>query len=178
MARKRKRSAGAGWWSETQRMEAVGIFALTGSLVGCSTATGIPIDTIKKWRYSQWFRDALLQVRDQDYLETDAKLSKIVSKSLSLVEDRLENGNFQYDQKTGTTVRIPVNIKDAIKVTADLIDRREKLRSKPEKQEVEKTIDARLAKLADEFTKFAKAKTIEAIPITTTYQDITGELNG
>ena len=34
------------------------------------------------------------------------------------------------------------------------------MRDKPERMEVEKTIDARLAKLADEFVKFSSAKTI------------------
>ena len=34
------------------------------------------------------------------------------------------------------------------------------MRDKPERMEVEKTIDARLAKLADEFVKFSSARTI------------------
>ena len=87
-----------------------------------------------------------------------------MNKALAVVEDRLDKGNFQYDQRKGELVRIPVNVKDAIKATADLMDKREMLREQPQQQQIEKTVDDRLAKLAEEFTRFAKAKDITPKP--------------
>lgn len=129
-----------------------------------AAATGIPKDTLNRWKYSPWWKELVSQIRSEETLALDGKLAKIVNKALAVIEDRLDNGNHQYDQKTGELIRIPVNLKDSIKATADLMDKREMLAKKPQQEQIEKTVDDRLAKLAEEFARFAKAKDITPKP--------------
>lgn len=159
--RKKKKPGQPGWWSDTQRIETVSLYLATGSPTAACTAVGVPIDTFNRWRYTDWFKELVSKLKDEETLKLDAKLSKIVTKSLSLVEDRLENGNYQFDQKRGELIRVPVSLKDTAKVATDLLNQQEILRDKPEKLQIEKTIDDRLSKLAQEFKQFASARTIQ-----------------
>lgn len=163
MPRRRKKrdlKAAGKWWSESQKIEAVTTWLALGSIPLTAAATSIPKDTLARWRYTDWWKELVLQIRSEETLALDGRLSKIVDKALSVVEDRLDKGNHQYDPKTGELIRVPVNLRDSMKATADLMDRREILRKQPQQQQIEKTVDDRLAKLAEEFARFAKAKDI------------------
>jgi hypothetical protein len=79
-----------------------------------------------------------------------------------VLADRLENGDFIYQPRTGAFVRKPISAEHANKITTQLIDRTlavEKA-AKPEKVTTE-GLDVHLQKLKDEMIKFAKSKTIE-----------------
>lgn len=119
----------------------------------------------------------MVQLKAEESIELNAKLKKIAAKALDVTVDRLENGNFQLDQKTGEVRRIPVNMKDAAKVATDLMTQQQKLEDKPVQQQIENTVNDRLAKLAEEFAKFAQAKQIEAKPVQTEYKVITDGAN-
>ena len=174
--RRRAKSATGKWWSEAQKIEAVTTWLALGSIPLTAAATDIPKDTLVRWRYTEWWKELVQQIRSEETLALDGRLSKIVNKALAVVEDRLDNGNVQLNQKTNELVRVPVNIKDAIKATADLMDRRDVIRSAPQQQQIEKTVDDRLAKLAEEFARFAKAKDITPKPeaITVEIKEIDG----
>lgn len=158
MTRTRKRRVDSTFerWSDSQKIEAVTLYLATGSPTQTCATLGIPISTFQKWQVQSWFKEYKTQIRDEEHLELDAKMSKIVHKALALVEDRLDNGNAQLNQKTGKLTQVPVNIKDAIKASSDLLDRRELLRDKPEQKVLEETIDNRLLKLAEQFANFSK----------------------
>jgi hypothetical protein len=57
-------------------------------------------------------------------------------------------------------------MKDAAKVATDLMTQQQKLEDKPVQQQIENTVNDRLAKLAEEFAKFAGAKQVEAVKTT------------
>ena len=163
MTRRRKKrdlKAKGMWWSEAQKIEAVTCWLALGSIPLTAAATSIPKDTLSRWRYTDWWKELVLQIKSEETLALDGRLKKIVDKALMVVEDRLDKGNFQYDPRTGENIRVPVNLRDSMKATADLMDRRDLLSKQPQQQQIEKTIDDRLAKLAEEFARFAKAKDI------------------
>lgn len=148
-------------WSQNQKLEACITYCTLGNLKETAIATGVPYETLKSWRYSDWFKDLMKQIRDEDIQQMDSNLKKVVDKSLKALEDRIDHGDYQYDPKTGKPVRVPIKAAVALKVTTELMTKQDKIREAPDKVEVEKTIDARLAKLSEEFAKFASAKTIE-----------------
>ena len=84
--------------------------------------------------------------------------------ALKATEDRIDNGDHQYDPKSGAIIRIPIKASVALRISTELLTKKEKLLDKPDTQAVEKTIDARLSKLSEEFARFASAKTIDVIP--------------
>ena len=100
-----------------------------------------------------------------DLQQLDSNIQRIVGKSLKALEDRIDLGDCQYDQKTGKISRIPIKAHIALKITSELLTKKEKLYKAPVKEELEKTIDDRLLRLSQEFAAFAteqKKRTIEA----------------
>ena len=151
-------------WTENQKLEAVVTYSMLGSLKETCLVTSIPFDTLKTWKTQDWWKDLILQVRDEDVQQLDANLQRVINKALKATEDRIDNGDFQYDPKTGELLRVPVKAQIALKVTSELLTKQEKLRNAPIKAEIDKTVDARLAKLAEEFARFSKARTIDQEP--------------
>jgi hypothetical protein len=133
---------------------------MLGNMAETAIVTGIPHQTLKVWKTSDWFKDYSLQLQSEDIQKMDGKLKRIVDKALKAVEDRLDLGDAQFDQKTGLITRVPVKAHVALKITSELMTKQEKLHNNPIKEEVEKTIDDRLAKLSEEFARFASMKTI------------------
>lgn len=162
MTRRRRKKLGTKeWWSDNQRVEAVTAYLACGSPSQVCVALGIPISTFQRWKASTWFKELVEQLRNEDTLKLDAKLTRIVEKSLVQIEDRIDNGNYTYNPRTGEYDRVQAKLLDITRAATALLERQEKIRAMPEKAEIDKTIDARLAKLGEEFTKFARARTIE-----------------
>jgi hypothetical protein len=147
-------------WTQNQKLEAVSTYLMLGNMAETAIVTGIPHQTLKVWKTTDWFKDYSLQLQSEDIQKMDGKLKRIVDKALKAVEDRLDLGDAQFDQKTGLITRVPVKAHVALKITSELMTKQEKLHNNPIKEEVEKTIDDRLAKLSEEFARFASMKTI------------------
>ena len=150
-------------WSLNQKLQVVSTYLMLGSMAQTSLSTGVPLKTIEAWKTSTWWKEFALKLQSEDVQQMDSNLKRVVEKSLKAVEDRLDNGEAQYDQRTGKIARIPVKAHVALKISTELLTKRDKILEAPQKEEVEKTIDARLLKLAEEFSKFAeqKRKTID-----------------
>jgi len=151
-------------WTQNQKLEAVATYVMLGSLTETALVTGIPRDTVKSWKLTPWWKEIQSQIRQDDIQALDSNLQRVIGKALRATEDRLDAGEYQYDPKTGKVIRIPIKASVALKITTELLTKQDILRDVPERMEIEKTVDARLAKLAEEFQKFAKAKTIDVVP--------------
>lgn len=154
-------------YSEKQKREAVTLLMLTGSPTLVERQMGISDFTLREWRRSAWWPEYEREIRNGSRMELKGNLKTIVDKSLRVVEDRLENGDWQYDQKLGKMVRVPVKAQVANVIAQGAIDRQFMIdrlqREETEAQDTEAMKD-RLERLHEEFARFAKAKTINAIP--------------
>jgi hypothetical protein len=134
-----------------------------------SKAVAVPRETLKAWKNTSWWRDLEQEVRSTETLVLASNLKKQVDKAMSLVADRLENGDYLYNPKTGEMVRKPVSLKDAHKVVTDFIDRRHKLTSHEENKILQKDIKDHLQDLAKTFEQFAvstsKKPTVEVTDV-------------
>ena len=147
-----------GWWPEKKKIEVVTAWMSLGSIPLASATTGVPIETIRTWRRMPWWNEMTQNIKDEDNQELDAKFTKIVRKTLDVIDDRIENGNFQLDPKTGRVVRVPVNLRDTHRVMSDLVDKRKVIRNEPTKSESNEGVNDRLVKLAAQFAEFALGK--------------------
>ena len=163
-------------WSDNQKMEAVQSYLLLGNLAMTGRILGIPEITLRVWKRSEWWKDAVAEIKSQEKVELSGKMKKLLDASLSVVEDRLINGDYQFDQKTGQVVRKPVNMKDAHKVAMDMQERQEMLdKALAEKEDTSDSgIESRVLKLAEQFAEMASKKiqqkvddsrTIEAVDV-------------
>lgn len=145
-------------WSDQQKMEAVQTYLLLGNLAMTGRVLGIPEITLRVWKASEWWKDVVQEIKSQERIELSAKLKRIVDASLAVVEDRLSNGDFQFDQKTGEVVRKPVNMKDAHRVAVDLQQRQDVLEKLDGPASSEIGVENQLLKLAEKFAEMATKK--------------------
>lgn len=169
LTRKRKKAPGNnGHWSDKQRIETVTLWLATGNLALTAATLGIPEITCRKWKASPWWKQMVEDFRQEENISLDATLSKVVKKSVEQLLDRVEGGDYQYDQKTGQLVRKPISARDAATITKDMLDRRDILQGKKEVISNDaRRMEDRLLKLADEFSRFAKSKVVVEVPMET-----------
>ena len=143
-------------WGDKQKIEAVEAFImLGGNIKQTAIAMQIPRQTLQHWMKTEWWKDMHNEIKQQDNIVLSLRLQKIVARSMDLVEDRLEKGDFFYDQKTGQVVRKEVSLKDAHEVMKASFSMRENI-EKPEHAALEESsIGDKLAALAKQFEQFA-----------------------
>jgi hypothetical protein len=113
---------------------------------------------IRQWKMQPWWKEFEREIRATENIALDSNLTKIVDKSLETVADRLENGDFIFDNKTGQIKRKPVNMKDAAKVSVDLLTKRELLRGNATNRSESAVIPMadQLKALADAFARMSQ----------------------
>lgn len=168
---KQKKLPGPGWWSQQKKIEVVTTDLALGNAAMVEGVTGVPRGTIRQWRLQDWYKELVAEIRNEEDVELDVKLSKVIDKSLDAVLDRVENGDFMFDSKTGKFLRKPVHMKDALQAVTQVYDKRNLLRGKPTSRVEKHNIQDNLANLAAEFAKFAKAKQIEGEVLESTIEE-------
>lgn len=157
-----KKPVGRTNFTDKQKMEAVKLWLACGSPTHVGAALGINRRTIHIWMNSDWWKRVVEEIRTEGRFVLNKKLRNIVDKSLDVLYDRMENGDFAFNRDTGEVIRKPISAKDAHKIASDFIDKSEKL-EEPLKQN-NTQVEDRLTQLADAFSKFASKTTkIEVI---------------
>ena len=155
-------------WPVEKKIEAVTTWLTLGNLRQVAAVTGVSYGMIKQWRIAPWWKDIEAEVLASRRIATNTKLSKIVDKSLDVIDDRLDNGDFIYNVKTGEVNRKPVGLKDATTAANALMQRAailEKLTKDETIADTQITIQEQLQSLALEFAKFNKQSTGDATTI-------------
>ena len=162
-----KKGGAPTYYSDTQKIEAVQMYVLTGDLPLVAKTLGILPRSLQMWKHTEWWKELEKELRQQENMILTAHLKRQVDKAMQVVQDRLENGDYIYDNKTGQMIRKPVPLKDAHKVVTDFIDRRHKLITVEEHKANEDSVKKRLADLAKNFEEFAlSAKTKPPVQVT------------
>jgi len=156
---KKTKALEPGHWPPKKKTEAVLTWLACGNLVQTAAITGVPHVTIKNWRMQPWWKDAVDTFHADDKQELDVKYQKIIRKALDVVDDRLDNGNFMLDQKTGKILRVPVNLRDSHVVMKDLVAQQQVLRKDQKVEQItNETVNDKLLKLATQFAEMAMGK--------------------
>jgi len=146
-----------GHWSPEKKIEVVTKWLALGNMRQVSEDTQVSYQLIRQWRTEPWWKEIEAEVRASRVHTVDTKLSRIVDKSLELLQDRLENGDFVLNQKTGEVHRKPISALVANKVAVDMLTRQvaqQKLEVEVQDTNTKQTIQDQLAMLAREFAKF------------------------
>jgi len=156
-------------YSDEQKMQVVQQWLALGNLKLVAANTDIPLPTIKYWRGEPWWADYENEIRAGRRFVVDKKLSQIIDKTFDIMEDRLEHGDWVFDQVKGEIVRRPVPFKEAANAATNLMQRQQVLEQQNNDEynkDATKSIQDQLALLANEFAKFnnktkANAQVIE-----------------
>lgn len=148
------------FYSDKEKMNAVCVFAVSGNSRRVAELTKIPEATIRLWKTTEWWNELLTRVHVEEDEELDTSLTKLVTKAVTAVNDRLDEGDWVYNPKMDKLIRKPVNARDLAIVTAITIDKRQLLRGQPTARIEKISQDERLSKLALQFKQFTLAKDI------------------
>lgn len=153
----------AHWWSPKDRIKAASTYAIVANVPRVEEITGIPQETIRRWRTEDWWQQVVDRVRQEKDDETDKNLTEIIDKSAEIVKDRLVNGDTVI-LKDGTKVSKPVAAKETAVILSIAADKRDLLRRKQktaiEQQSTKQLLD-QIASTVREFIKKTDQKTIE-----------------
>lgn len=145
-------------WPIEKKVEVVGHWLVVGNMKQVAGITGVPYDLIRKWKAQPWWQEIEAEIRLSQNIELDNKLTRIVNESLGQVEDRLANGDFIYDQKSGEMKRKPVALRDIHRVAVDMMTKRQMVRKEESIDTTSKlTVEEQLKQLAMEMAKWNKA---------------------
>jgi S-adenosylmethionine:tRNA-ribosyltransferase-isomerase (queuine synthetase) len=145
-------------WSD--KTKACQLYMLNGNMRIVSEVTEIPYDTLCDWKRSEWWPTLVEEIRAAKRAKTGVKLSSIIDTSLEVLQDRLENGDWVLNNKTGAMVRRPVSLRDATTATNNLLTRQLQMEEIADKMENNKTtVQETLALLAKEFKKMTNHRT-------------------
>lgn len=158
LPRRGKRAIDKTRWSDTQKIECVATYIKLGNITRVSELLNIPRPTIVTWRATQWWADIEKELRAEENIVLSSSMKTLVDKSLLAIEDRLDKGDWIYDAKQGKPVRKPVSMKDALKVSTDLIDKRIAIATHENYTVAQENISEKLQKLAKSFEEFATTK--------------------
>src|SRR5574343_676316 len=115
------------WYTDKQKYEVVAAYILFGNIAQVSRMTGVPDITCRKWKASPWWKEAEDELRRGAKVQLSGKLTKAIELANLALEDRLINGDFMFDYKTGQMIRKPVTADTAVKVLDRLIDRQDQI---------------------------------------------------
>ena len=152
-----------GTWADEKRIEAVACYISLGSLAEVSKITGIPLNTLWTWKKGIWWKDVENTLRAEKNNDTSSKLTSIVDKTLVAIVERIENGDYIYNQRTGEIDRVHIPASALNKIATTLLDRRlvlDKMEEVKEQDHGDATdkLQTQLGKLATAFTKFVDSK--------------------
>ena len=157
------RAGQAGHWKEAKRIEAVTTYLSTGNLTETGRLTGVPLKTMEQWKTSDWWKEMEKKIRSDEEQHLDAKLTKIIDKTLEKLVDSIENGEHIYDQRTGQIKRMPAKMRDLNNAFNTILDKRQLIRRQPTKIVEQTNTATQLQNLADQFASFVK-KTVKELP--------------
>jgi hypothetical protein len=152
-------------WNDEKRIDVVTKYLALGNLRLVSEITGVNYGMIRNWKMQPWWADIVAEIKASRNLAVDSKLSKIVDKSLEMIEDRLENGDMVYNRKTGEVERRPVSLELINKVSKTAMEQQAAITTKESAEtqtQMAQTINDQIRFLAEEFAKFNTRRTIPA----------------
>ncbi|CAB4241278.1 hypothetical protein UFOVP67_33 [uncultured Caudovirales phage] len=149
--RSRTKTGGSGWWSDKHKLKVVETYLRLGSAPKTEIATGVPQDTIRHWKMTPWWKEIATRLEEENKGVTDQKLTTLLDKSLAGLEDRIDNGDTVFDQKTGQMMLKPVSASVLVKVASTVFDKRNTLREQTADLSVQKSVNERLSNLLKQF---------------------------
>jgi hypothetical protein len=150
-------------YSDAQKIEAAKLWLVLGNATVVAGTLDMSLTTLKSWKSTKWWRDLIEDLRHEDSIKLSSRLKSIAERSFSLVEDRLEHGDYIYDQKSGSLKRKPMLGKDVARIAVDFVGRAVSLESKP--REEESAVVGRLEDLAKRFEELAGKRAVQVTDV-------------
>lgn len=152
------------FFPQTTKIDAATLYAVYGDTKQVSELANVPESVIRGWKQEPWWIEIQKQVYTEQNEKLAARISVILNKTITHLEERLEHGDEVVVQKTGEIVTKKVDASVLAKMFENLAHQRRITRGEPTSISAKLGVDDRLKNLAEAFYKFTNAK------------DVTGEV--
>lgn len=144
--------------SNEKRYEIAKTLMATGNNRLTAELHGINHSTLVGWKKQEWWKELWEQIKTEQRLELNSKLSGLAGLTIDILKDRLENGDYVLNNKTGEIVRKPVGVRDANVAMNNLLSHIQKTDELDQRADQVAGTEDILKQLAREFGNFAKKK--------------------
>jgi len=148
------------FFPQETKVDAATLYAVYGDVEQVAELVSVPQSVIRGWKQEPWW----IEIQKQVYVEQNEKLagriSVILDKTITHLEERLEFGDEVVVQKTGEIVTKKVDASVLAKMFENLAHQRRITRGEPTSISAKIGVDDRLKTLEKAFLKFAQAKEI------------------
>lgn len=146
-------------FSEEKRIDVIRTLIATGNHRFAAEQHGIAYPTLMQWKQASWWPELYNQVKQEQRAELGSKLNALTNEALEIMKDRMENGEYILNNKTGELIRKPIGIRDANQAMNNLLTQANKIEELNSRSTtVDESVGDVLKQLAQEFAKFAKKK--------------------
>lgn len=142
-------------WSWSEKADVVSLYMSTGNMRLVSEQRHVPYDTLCAWKKSEWWPTLVDELRLAKKLKQNTKIDTILEAGVEVIKDRLENGDYILNNKTGVVQRKPVSLRDAGAITNALMTRQIQMEELAQRMDYrESSMKDTLDLLAKEFQKW------------------------
>jgi len=119
-------------YTEEEKRSAVAAHVVHGTLTGASKQSGIPYQTIQRWKtdHSTWWEKIAAEIWEQEGEKIRSRYGQIVDLGSIALIDRIEHGDTRVNTK-GELYRIPVSGKDMTIMVGTFQDKLNVMQGKP-----------------------------------------------
>jgi hypothetical protein len=162
------------WFPQQTKIDACTMYCVYGDVDEVSKLTKVPVKYIRQWKEEPWWNEIQKKVFVEQNEKLGSRISTVLDRSLTEIEERLTNGDYLWDIRKSKLVRKPIDTKILSTLFNNLVNRRQLIRGEPTSITNKVGVDDRLKFLAEQFEKFASAKEVEQI---TTQEKEDGNIN-
>ena len=149
-------------YTREDRYRAATAMVTSGNSMVASSQTGIPASTIRHWYRNDADSQSICQEVWADFGdEIKSNLAQIVREAGDQSLDRLKNGDFVRDTKTGELARVPIKGKDAAIIGAVAFDKLRIAENQPTNIVRHEDTRQQLDRLADHFIELSRRNRID-----------------
>lgn len=146
-----------------EKINCVALYATCGSMLQVSKYTGVDYDLIRAWKCrAPWWQDTIQKIRLKQQDRLDASMTAIIDSTMKGLADRVEDGEYIQNPKTGEIARVPMKSRDLAILTGIIFDKRALIRGdatsiSTTKTDSLKNVEAKML----EFAEKLQGKTIQ-----------------
>ena len=152
------------WFPQQTKIDACTMYCVYGDVDEVSKLTKVPVKYIRQWKEEPWWNEIQKKVFVEQNEKLGSRISTVLDRSLTEIEERLTNGDYLWDIRKSKLVRKPIDTKILSTLFNNLVNRRQLIRGEPTSITNKVGVDDRLKFLAEQFEKFASAKEVEQLP--------------
>lgn len=149
------------FYAQYMKVDAATLYAVYGDVEQTAELAKVPVSVIRGWKQEPWWIEIQKQVYAEQNEKLAARISSVLDKTITHLEDRLENGDEILNVRTGEIVSKKVDASVLAKMFENMAHQRRVTRGEPTSISAKIGVQDRLGELEKAFLKFANAKELK-----------------